>query len=300
MFAQTRIIQYYVCLGAASGKECKVFMKTVEKLSKKIKLTETEKEILEYMVENLDALPKLSSRKLAEKTYTSPTTIVRFVKKLGYQNYNDFKYNIISKLKNSDEESQINVHEKALSVLNKVEKMQNEAVNDFKNKISLETFQKVIDECSKHQYIDIIANDCNSILGKYAMHYFTSLGKIVQVYHEKDQQIYASMNLPSDHLIFIISKYALNETLLNCALTLKRRHITTIAITNHQENSLSKRCDYVIPVSFYTNKDRFDEFQFHMTVKYIFDCLFSVLYSYDMEKAKQIEKIHTDIFFDKM
>ena len=29
MFAQTRIIHYYVCLGAASGKECKVFMKIV-------------------------------------------------------------------------------------------------------------------------------------------------------------------------------------------------------------------------------------------------------------------------------
>lgn len=27
MFAQTRIIHYYVCLGAASGKECKVYMK---------------------------------------------------------------------------------------------------------------------------------------------------------------------------------------------------------------------------------------------------------------------------------
>ena len=221
------------------------------------------------MVENLDSLTSLSSRELARKTYTSPTTIVRFVKKLGYQNYNDFKYNIISKLKNRNEESQITSHEDALTVLNKVEKIQIEAMHEFKNKISLETFQKVIDECSKYQYIDIIANDCNSILGKYAMHYFTSLGKIVQVYHEKDQQIYASMNLPSDHLIFIISKYALNETLLNCALTLKRRHITTIAITNHQENFLSKRCDYVIPVSFTQIKIVLMNFNFLMTVKYI-------------------------------
>ena len=114
--------------------------------------------------------------------------------------------------------------------------------------------------CDQYQYIDIIANDCNAILGKYALH----------------------------------------ETLLNCALTLKRRRIKTIAITNHQENTLSKRCDYVIPIPFYTNKDRFDELQFHMTTKYIFDCLFSVLYSYDIEKAKQMTKIHTDIFFDKM
>ena len=110
-------------------------MKIVEELSKKIKLTETEKEILEYMVENLDVLPKLSSRKLAEKTYTSPTTIVRFVKKLGYQNYNDFKYNIISKLKNNNEESQITSHEKALSVLNKVEKIQIEAMGTLFIKI---------------------------------------------------------------------------------------------------------------------------------------------------------------------
>ena len=29
MFAQTRIIHYYVCLGAASGKECKVNMKAI-------------------------------------------------------------------------------------------------------------------------------------------------------------------------------------------------------------------------------------------------------------------------------
>lgn len=275
-------------------------MKNIEELSKKIKLTETEKEILEYMVENLDVLPKLSSRKLAEKTYTSPTTIVRFVKKLGYQNYNDFKYNIISKLKNNNEESQITSHEKALSVLNKVEKIQIEAMNDFKNKISLKTFQEIIDVCYQHQYIDIIANDCNAILGKYALHYLSSLGKMVHVYHETNQQIYASMNVPHDHLVIIISKYALHETLLNCALTLKRRHIKTIAITNHQENTLSKRCDYVLAIPFYTNKDRFDELQFHMTVKYIFDCLFSTLYSYDIEKAKQISKIHTAIFFDKM
>lgn len=275
-------------------------MKIIEELSKKIKLTETEKEILEYIVENLDVLPKLSSRKLAEKTYTSPTTIVRFVKKLGYQNYNDFKYNIISKLKNNNEESQITSHEKALSVLNKVEKIQIEAMNDFKNKISLETFQEIIDACYQYQYIDIIANDCNAILGKYALHYLSSLGKMVHVYHETNQQIYASMNVPHDHLVIIISKYALHETLLNCALTLKRRHIKTIAITNHQENTLSKRCDYVLAIPFYTNKDRFDELQFHMTVKYIFDCLFSTLYSYDIEKAKQISKIHTAIFFDKM
>lgn len=173
-------------------------------------------------------------------------------------------------------------------------------MNDFKSKISIETFQEIINVCDQYQYIDIIANDCNAILGKYALHYLSSLGKIVHVYYETNQQIYASMNVPTDHLVIIISKYALHETLLNCALTLKRRRIKTIAITNHQENTLSKRCDYVIPIPFYTNKDRFDELQFHMTTKYIFDCLFSVLYSYDIEKAKQMTKIHTDIFFDKM
>lgn len=76
---------------------------------------------------------------------------------MGYQNYNDFKYNIISKLKNSDEESQINVHEEALSVLNKVEKMQKEAMNDLNNEnlTTLTSLENVLSIEKKEQWIEV-------------------------------------------------------------------------------------------------------------------------------------------------
>lgn len=48
MFAQTRIIHYYVCLGAASGKECKVFMSNTQDIPVWEKYTLTIEEASKY------------------------------------------------------------------------------------------------------------------------------------------------------------------------------------------------------------------------------------------------------------
>ena len=59
MFAQTRIIHYYVCLGAASGKECKVFM-NIRQLQYFVDLSET-----------------LNFTKTAQNFYISQTAITK-------------------------------------------------------------------------------------------------------------------------------------------------------------------------------------------------------------------------------
>ena len=55
------------------------------------KFTEREKMIAAYILENSEKVIHMSSRELARNTFTNATTIVRFVKKLGYSSYNDFK-----------------------------------------------------------------------------------------------------------------------------------------------------------------------------------------------------------------
>lgn len=62
--------------------------------------TEREKMISDYIVENSEEVVNMSSRELARKTLTNSTTIIRFIKKLGYHSYNDFKVNLLYDLKN--------------------------------------------------------------------------------------------------------------------------------------------------------------------------------------------------------
>lgn len=53
-------------------------------------LTTGEQEIFNYVIKNLHVVKSLSIRQLAEKCFVSTTTLFRFVKKLGYEGYNDF------------------------------------------------------------------------------------------------------------------------------------------------------------------------------------------------------------------
>lgn len=56
--------------------------------------TETEKKIAEYILENRDAMINESAQIVAQNTKTSPSTVVRFARRLGYTGFTDLKLNI--------------------------------------------------------------------------------------------------------------------------------------------------------------------------------------------------------------
>ena len=55
-------------------------------------LNDTELQVFEYIMNNSLIIPFLTIRELASVAQVSTTTILRFVKKMGYDSYNDFKY----------------------------------------------------------------------------------------------------------------------------------------------------------------------------------------------------------------
>ena len=58
-------------------------------------LTPSDKLIADIINKISNEIPFLTIHQLAEKIDSSATTISRFVKKLGYENFRDFKYDII-------------------------------------------------------------------------------------------------------------------------------------------------------------------------------------------------------------
>ena len=66
----------------------------LKQLEKDYKLNENDLFIARYILEHSEEIPLFSSHQLAKETFTSPTAIIRFVKKLGFESYNDFKLNM--------------------------------------------------------------------------------------------------------------------------------------------------------------------------------------------------------------
>mgnify|MGYP001004200340 FL=1 len=75
----------------------------IYKLVDKYKLSCTEQEILQYILDNPDVALDLNVRKIAKMHYTSPTTVIRLAQKLGYKGYTDMAYRINFSLRDTAE-----------------------------------------------------------------------------------------------------------------------------------------------------------------------------------------------------
>ena len=64
------------------------------KLTQGKNLTENERMVLDYLMENLDTALSQGVRAIARNNYTSTSTIMRLAKKLGYSGFVDMCYNL--------------------------------------------------------------------------------------------------------------------------------------------------------------------------------------------------------------
>ena len=73
------------------------FMKTIiERITHDYKLNDNDLYLIQYIIDHSDEVIHLSTHQLAKKTFTSATAVIRCIKKLGFDNYNDFKIHLES------------------------------------------------------------------------------------------------------------------------------------------------------------------------------------------------------------
>lgn len=118
---------------------------------KKSDFTDVEKKIADFVINNPEALLEMTSIKLGEETGTSQSAVIRFVKKIGYSGYLEFKIDV-AKNKGGEKLSLINEpikEEDNLDTIIKKSKSQLESLIEGTYKLlSEETLNKAIEKIS--------------------------------------------------------------------------------------------------------------------------------------------------------
>lgn len=260
-------------------------------------LNQNEKVINQFIKENLDKISSMSSRELAKETYTSSTAIVRFVRKLGFENYNDFKINIVSYLKHIEvSETIVAKNDELLTVVNKMSTLQTSVIKQTTEWVSMSQLREVSDLLNKVSYIDIVASDANADIAEYASHNLFIVKKLVTVYKNKDKQIYLGLNAPSDHAVIIMSKHGDTKRFIDLATNLKKRNVKTIGLITDQSQGLGKLTDYQFKCAFNHSINSLGDLVYNISTKYIFDLLFSSLFSLTFDEILVLEDTHRTLF----
>ncbi|MBS3202871.1 MurR/RpiR family transcriptional regulator [Turicibacter bilis] len=265
------------------------------------KLTSTEQGIVNYILTNPEELEKISSRQLAELTYTSPATVVRICQKLGFSGYSEFKIKYLQEVNQTPRMDQINrtnpiTSEDSLHrIVNKVAALEITAIEQTKKGIDLDQLNRVSELLNQATCIDFYAFDNNLHLAKNACSHFLYAGKQAVIHDSSNAQFMQAFASVEGHVAIIISRTGENSMLYRIANVLHERKIPLLVLTESRHSSLAKISTEHL---YLYNVHRFTDMGtilFQTSVQYLFDLLFAILFSRNFENSVKQNEMYEEI-----
>lgn len=203
------------------------------------KLTDLELSILDYIVENIEEIQDLGVRDIANATFTSPSSVIRLSKKMGFTGYTDLYYSLLPIVK----KSKVDTYDAGSGIL---DFDFSGILNEF-SEAKIETFNcHVFSKSDK--YIFIYATGFSNIIAEYIYKKLLVLGRKVIVSSGSDSIGIFENNLEDISAMLVVSKSGETEQVYNKLTKAAEADIFTISFTQDSQNRMAELTDLNIPI----------------------------------------------------
>lgn len=269
------------------------------KLEKRIELcdsmTPLESEIASYILNNKDAVTKLKIQELADILFISKSAIHRFVKKIGFNGFNDLKVSIAKE--NADlleNNSYINVNypfqakDNPRQIAFKLLELYEKAIKDTFEYVDLDQIKVVSQLIDSADVIDVYTHAHNSNIAVNFQDKMLTIGKSVNCPSSFYNQRLTVLASDQKHVAIILSYSGKATFILPIVKKLYEKGVKVIQIGKAGSNYYSQYVTYHLSISdSENNRDRMSQFSSHIAMQYIMDVLYGCIYN---EKRKQNTK----------
>lgn len=269
------------------------------KLEKRIELcdsmTPLESEIASYILNNKDAVTKLKIQELADILFISKSAIHRFVKKIGFNGFNDLKVSIAKE--NADlleNNSYINVNypfqakDNPRQIAFKLLELYEKAIKDTFEYVDLDQIKAVSQLIDSADVIDVYTHAHNSNIAENFQDKMLTIGRSVNCPSSFYNQRLTVLASDQKHVAIILSYSGKATFILPIVKKLYEKGVKVIQIGKTGSNYYSQYVTYHLSISdSENNRDRMSQFSSHIAMQYIMDVLYSCIYN---EKRKKNTK----------
>lgn len=271
-----------------------------EKLNLKEGMSEAESGIADYLLKQGPEIKNYSTRDLADASYTSPATVIRLCKKLGFQGFTEFKEQYLKELQYLDQQDgKVDANfpfasgDTVMKTANSIAHLYMETVQDTMSLLQpamLQRATRILHHCQKAYVFSAgtAVNQAESFREK-----MMKIGKHVSISNNLNYQLYEAECLSSKDAAIIISYSGETDRTLQVAQMCKRRCVPMIAITSFGENSLTHYADCKLVMSTKENIYRnLGDYSSHLSMCLLLDLLYSsyFLLNYQGHYEKKLEK----------
>lgn len=203
----------------------------LSKIIRNKKITASEEQVLEYIIDNIDSVMDIGVRGVASANFTSTSTIMRLSKKLGFTGFIDMVYNISPLIDSKN----TGITEESSPLIG----------------TDIAFLAKYIEEEQVREFIKYLVNRT----GKYIFIYALGFSKIVGEYFNKkmlgigiksiliDSIGSFENNLEDMDMLIVISKSGETKEVLDKVKVAKENNKLVVSFTKEIENGISNLSD---------------------------------------------------------
>lgn len=275
------------------------------KLEKRIELcdsmTPLESEIASYILNNKDAVTKLKIQELADILFISKSAIHRFVKKIGFNGFNDLKVSIAKE--NADlleSNSYINVNypfqakDNPRQIAFKLLELYEKAIKDTFEYVDLDQIKAVSQLIDSADVIDVYTHAHNSNIAENFQDKMLTIGRSVNCPSSFYNQRLTVLASDQKHVAIILSYSGKATFILPIVKKLYEKGVKVIQIGKAGSNYYSQYVTYHLSISdSENNRDRMSQFSSHIAMQYIMDVLYGCIYN--VRRKKNTKYIYDSI-----
>lgn len=209
-------------------------------LSMQSNFTPTENEISQFVIKNQDFVITSTISDIAEKTGTSEASINRFVRKIGFRGFNNFK---IALAQNKFQEELLDENDDNMNVVESMSHDYRQLIMNTSALLETEDIDRTISLIKKSRIIHIVSMSHIGFVAQEFSFKLQSLGYIVQVHLDIIDIHLTIPNLEKEDLIFVIAPSLQTKDLFPFVTSAKDKEAKIVAITSHDFSKLEDITD---------------------------------------------------------
>ena len=264
------------------------------------RFSSTERGVAERILQEPQLVVDLSVHELAQKTFSSPSTIVRMCSHTGYSGYKEFRRAVTFELARREQTRQR--EQKELQRSDSLEQIIDKIT--YANILSLEETRDLMDSSilragaevlRRARVIYLFGLGASLCAAKDAYLKFLRLNKLCVINEDWHSQLVQSCNATDQDAALVFSYSGVTAEVIECMKNLKRNGTPIIAITRCVASPVSELADYRLYTAANESLFRSGAMSSRMSQLNVVDILFTILANADYERSlQQLSRTHIE------
>lgn len=279
-------------------------MNIIKKLEEHHGFNQSEIALSDYILKNREKVLEMSIQELAQKTYSSTSTIVRLCQKIGLKGYQHFKITLSANLqKDYDNIGDINADfpftnkDSYMEIFKKMLELSSESLVQTYELLSVNQVEEAVKMILQAERVGLFAAGDNYIAALSFHNRMMKINKniIISTLPYEDRQLALTFG-PNDCAI-VMSYSGENKDMILLTKILHANKVKIISICAEEKSHVSEISDVLLPV--YKKEDKsikFSTFSSQISIEYTLNILFSCLFVADFEKNEKL-RIKSETYF---